>query len=277
MQTFAVSRRAEQLRQRVQQRVVATVEDAALRTEIENLESDAEDAPRRVLWYTPMSGLGQIRPHRKDEAWSAGLWQAFFASCVGATVPALVEFPLSTCGSKKFVIDTLGDHVSTCTAHSGAKKAHDWAVDQIADLFRTTHKVKTQQVVRRRGQRCGDIELEGYLTNATGPVSLVLDLHIAHDRWGSSSDPSINGHLHYPTDMDSHLMRLPLTKLENIVLIMITAPPLPSPLCLLFLVRPGGYTVNLCAFYFFKLIGKLTVRCSPHIFDRRKKSRQHPR
>ena len=59
-----------------------------------------------------------------------------------------------------------------------------------------THKVKTQQVVRNRGQRCGDIELVGYLANEEGPVSLVLDLRIVHDRFGSSSDPSINGHLH---------------------------------------------------------------------------------
>ena len=72
-QTFAVSRRAEQLRLRVQQRVIATVEDSALRTEMENLESDEEDAPRRVLWYKPMSWLGQIRTHHRDEAWSAGL------------------------------------------------------------------------------------------------------------------------------------------------------------------------------------------------------------
>ncbi len=57
-------------------------------------------------------------------------------------------------------------------------------VDQIDDLFRTTHKVKTQQVVKIRGQHCGDIEIEGYLTNETGPVSLVLDLRIAHDRVG---------------------------------------------------------------------------------------------
>ena len=56
-----------------------------------------------------------------------------------------------------------------------------------------------------------------------------------------------------------HLMRLPLTKLENIALIIITTPPLPSLLCLLLLVRPGGYTVILCAFYFYKLIGKLTA------------------
>jgi hypothetical protein len=48
-QTFAVSRRAEQLRQRVQQRVVATVEDSVLRTEMENLESQDEDAPAGPL------------------------------------------------------------------------------------------------------------------------------------------------------------------------------------------------------------------------------------
>jgi hypothetical protein len=38
-------------------------------------------------------------------------------------------------------------------------------------------------------------------------------------------------------------MRMSLTKLENIALTTITTPPLPSLLCLLFLVRPGGYTV----------------------------------
>ena len=61
--------------------------------------------------------------------------------------------------------------------------------------------VKTQQVARSRGQRCGDIELAAYLANAAGLVPLVLDLRIAHERWGSSSDPSLNGHLHYPNDL----------------------------------------------------------------------------
>ena len=77
-------------------------------------------------------------------------------------------------------------------------------VDQIADLFRTTHKVKTQQVIKSRGQHCGDIELAGYLANAAGPVPLLLDLRIA-DRYGSSSDPSLDGHLHYPNDLDKSL------------------------------------------------------------------------
>ena len=70
---------------------------------------------------------------------------------------------------------------STRTAHSGAKRAHDWTCEQLADLFRTTHKAKTQQVARSRGQRCGDIELAAYLANAAGPVPLVLDLRITRN------------------------------------------------------------------------------------------------
>ena len=54
-------------------------------------------------------------------------------------------------------------------------------------------------------------------------------------------------------------MRLPLTKYDSIVLIMIIVPLTLSPLCLLLLVRLGGYIVNLCAFYFYRLIGKLTA------------------
>ncbi len=68
-------------------------------------------------------------------------------------------------GKTKTVYARRIDSFFTCTAHSGAKKAHDWMVDQVADLFRTTHKVKTQQVVKSRGQHCGDIQLEDYLTN----------------------------------------------------------------------------------------------------------------
>ncbi len=70
---------------------------------------------------------------------------------MGAQIPVIEEKPLATCGCRKFQLDPLGDHLNTCTDHSGAKKAHDWMVDQVADLFRTTHKVKTQHVVKTEG------------------------------------------------------------------------------------------------------------------------------
>jgi hypothetical protein len=104
----------------------------------------------------------------------------------------------------------LGDHLCTCTAHSDAKKAHDWAVDQLADLFRTTHKVKTQQMATSRGQRCGDIELAGYLANAAGLVPLVLD-HTTD----SGVVLSINENLHYPNDVDRSLNEAAADKIRK--------------------------------------------------------------
>ena len=65
------SRRAEQLSLRSQQRIVSTVEESVLRMEMAGLESQEEDAPKRALFFKPMRWLGQIRPHRRDESWSA--------------------------------------------------------------------------------------------------------------------------------------------------------------------------------------------------------------
>jgi hypothetical protein len=87
---YVGSRQSEQLILRSQQRIVATVEDSVLRTEMAGLESQEEDAPKRILFFKPMS------------------WK-----------------PLATCGCRKFQLDPLGDHLNTCTTHSGAKKAHD--------------------------------------------------------------------------------------------------------------------------------------------------------
>ena len=38
---------------------------------------------------------------------------------------------------------------------------------------------------------------------------------IAHDRFGSSSDPSINGHLHYPNDLDGSLKETVVDKIRQ--------------------------------------------------------------
>jgi hypothetical protein len=56
----------------------------------------------------------------------------------------------------------------------------------------------------------------------SGPVPLVLDLRITHDRFDSRSDPSTK-----------------LTKFDSIVETIIIVPLTLSPLCLLFLERLG--------------------------------------
>ena len=95
---------------------------------------------------------------------------------MGAQIPVIAEKSLAACGCRKFQIDALGDHLCTCTAHSGVKKAHDWVVDQLADLVRTTHKVKTQQVVKSRGQHCGDIELARPFPSIRKKIKIVKNL-----------------------------------------------------------------------------------------------------
>ncbi len=75
--------------------------------------------------------------------------------------------------------------------------------------------MKTQQLVKILGQRCGDIKFAGYLVNVTGPMPLVLDLRLTHECWGSNSDPSINGHLHNPNDVDRSLNEVDTDKIRK--------------------------------------------------------------
>jgi hypothetical protein len=91
---------------------------------------------------------------------------------MGAQIPVIAEKPLAACGSRRFQLDAMGDHL--CTQH----------------------------VTEIRGRHCGVFEMAAYLPNAAGPVPLVLDPRIAHDRFGSSSDLNLNGNLHYPNGIE---------------------------------------------------------------------------
>ena len=89
------------------------------------------------LHWKPMSWLGSLRPTTVDDAWAPAIWQTFFTSTLGLEVPVLSflprhhNLPAAKCGCKKFLLDVHGDHISTCTAHSGATKAHDWMVGRL--------------------------------------------------------------------------------------------------------------------------------------------------
>jgi hypothetical protein len=43
-------------------------------------------------------------------------------------IPVITEKPLATCGWRKFQLDTMGDNLCTCTAHSGVKKVHETVI-----------------------------------------------------------------------------------------------------------------------------------------------------
>ena len=80
-------------------------------------------------------------------------------------------------------------------------------VSVLVPLFRTAgHVVCTQHgVTSSAGQRRGDVEVR-YLRDQAGSRSLVFDLSIAHDRFGSSSSHvQQNGCLSHPQDIDAPL------------------------------------------------------------------------
>ena len=108
-------------------------------------------------------------------------------------------------------MDFHGDHTRTCTAHSGATKAHDWMVSVLGPVCRTRlpncpgccfrclagNTVRTQMgVTGSAGQRCGPFNLR----DQAGSRNLVFDLAVTHERFGSSSHPQQNGLLTHHID-----------------------------------------------------------------------------
>ncbi len=77
-------------------------------------------------------------------------------------------------------------------------------VSVLGPLFRTAgHLVRTQHsVMASADQQRGDVEVRSYLRDQAGSQSLVFDLSIAHDRFGSSSHVQQNGSLSHPQDLD---------------------------------------------------------------------------
>ena len=55
------------------------------------------------------------------------------------------------------------------------------------------------------GQRRGNVEVRSYLRDQARNRSLVFDLSISHDRFGSSSHVQQNGSLSHPQDIDAPL------------------------------------------------------------------------
>jgi hypothetical protein len=89
-------------------------------------------------------------------------------------------------------------------------------------------------------------------------VPLVLDLRIAHDRVGSNTDPTLNGHLRYPNDLDQSLNDTVADKIRKYRVDYNHNPP-STVSFMTVMVSTSGRSVNLSDFYSYKLIGKLTV------------------
>ena len=52
-----------------------------------------------MLYYAPLSFLSHIGSHSTE--WLLDLWQTFFSSSLGASIPILVRHPRTLCACKK--------------------------------------------------------------------------------------------------------------------------------------------------------------------------------
>ncbi len=87
----------------------------------------------------------------------------------------------------------------------------------------------------------------------------MLDLRIAHDRFGSSSDPCLDRHLHYPNDIDKSLNESADDKIRKYRTDYNNNPPTSISLMPAVASTSGRLIVNSCDFYSYRLIGKLTA------------------
>ena len=180
----------EQLELHKPQKIRMKDPNSVLRSEFGEPDSD-DESTQRYLWWKPMAWLGIIRPTNQSERWHMQQWCTFFCLTLGLSMPWIS--PGTRCACQQFEHDPHANHALTCNTHGGAAKSHDWAVEQVAALFRSMGtNVLTQTRVTgvgpNRKQR-GDIELVAYLPHPLTDKdkrSLVMDLTFQHERYGSS-------------------------------------------------------------------------------------------
>jgi hypothetical protein len=136
-------------------------------------------------------------------------------------------------------------------------------VEQLADLFRITHQVKTQQVDRSRRKRCGDIELAGYLRMLQACALVPRPAHrpwalgewrVAVGEWRVALTLFLTVICITLMTYIGHSMKRLLTRYVTTVLIIITVPLTLFLSCLLLLAPLAASTASLCACFFCRLM-----------------------
>ena len=127
---------------------------------------------------------------------------------------------------------------------------------QLVLLFRTAgHVVRTQHgVTASTGQRHSDVEIRSFLQDGAGRQSLVFDLSMAHDRFGSSSHVQQNSLLLDPrTSMRLCVLlcNAKLTATDNNMLTIRTFLFSPS-----LSAQAHACTASFCIFFFCRPTGR---------------------
>ncbi len=110
-----------------------------------------------------MGFLSHIKRRTKNNRFPLSLWEVWFYSTLGVSIPALIG-PSQRCACNAFHYDTFGDHLQACKVKSEDSQVHDWVVHRLGDILGSVgHKVKIHKITPTTGKERGELEIKYYV------------------------------------------------------------------------------------------------------------------
>jgi hypothetical protein len=151
------------------------------------------ETPSRTLNWNPLGFLSHIKRRTNDDRFPLSLWEVWFCSTLGVSIPALIG-PSQWCVCNDFHYD-FEDHLQTCRVKSAASQAHDWVVYRLGGILGSVgHRVKIHKITPVTGKERGDLEIKDYVVlqkpqeqadRLPPPRTLILDFTLTHTRYDS--------------------------------------------------------------------------------------------
>ena len=152
------------------------------------------DPPSRTLTWKTLGFLSHVKRRTNDDRFPLALWEVWFCSQVGVTIPDLIG-PLRQCPCNSFQIDYFGDHLQTSQYKSAATQVHDWVVYRFSRILGSVgHRVKIHKITPATVKKRGDIEIKDVVLQKPRdlsdcfppPRTLIMDFTLTHTRFGRS-------------------------------------------------------------------------------------------
>jgi hypothetical protein len=135
---------------------------------------------------------------------------------LGLPIPHLLEFTHHACTCDRFAIDEYGDHLHSCTQHTGATTgAHEHILTAVQRLFiQAGYTTERKNVPHSRGMRKADLHVKDFRIDGIWDVT---DVTLRGEFHGSCNDPARNGKASYadPNDAIDAAVKAKLDKYQH--------------------------------------------------------------